>query len=378
MKVLMIDQWLPLQPYAQELCRPLSQEVDLTLATTRYYVSKREPFRVKCVLESKAKKSISGLARYFGGVLWMYGAALFGSYDVIHIQAFKKWEFEMLPFRMAKSIRKRKIVYTAHNILPHEHDDKQTKEADALKNWYRACDAIIVHNEQSRNVLIDFLPEVAEKIQVVPHGTFDTFSAFADQTVHDKTVFLQFGMFRKYKGIDFLLKAVSGFPKEIREKICIVIVGNQRKDQDDTDYKAILEAEGVSDFVYMDNHRVPDDKVAEYFNQADCCLFPYSNIYGSGALLMAYSFEKPVIASNIPTFTEETDYGKTGLLYEPGNAEDLRKAVIHFMKMPEEEKYQMKMNIQELCRTKYSWKVSAKRLKEIYEAVLDGRLFHQK
>ena len=81
------------------------------------------------------------------------------------------------------------------------------------------------------------------------------------------------------------MAAASLLPSEYREKIKIIIAGNQRKDLDDTDYQAIMDGLGVQDVVEFLPQRVPDEQVPDYFNRADCCLFPYKEIYGSGALL---------------------------------------------------------------------------------------------
>lgn len=367
MNVLMIDQWLPGQTYTLELARPLSGQVSLTLMTTRYYRPQQEAFRCKNVLETKVKEKRLGFLSYLRGLLSLYSAALLGRYDVLHVQAFKQQRFEMPAFILARRLMHRKLVYTAHNILPHESGG--SKEAEKLKQWYKLCDAIIVHNEHSKKVLIDFEPSAADKIHVLPHGTYREFSAFAKEQPHEKTVFLQFGMIRKYKGIDELLKAAAQLPDACRKKIRIVIAGNQRKDLDDTNYAAMIEEYGLGDFVTFNPVRIPDAQVPDYFNQADCCLFPYKEIYGSGALLMAYSFEKPVLASGIPTFVEETDGGKTGLLYDPGKEGALAEAIRRFADLSEAEKAAMKENIRTICKTKYSWTVSASALAGIYRTL---------
>ena len=82
---------------------------------------------------------------------------------------------------------------------------------------------------------------------------------------------------------------------------------------------------------------------------------------------MAYSFEKPVIVSGIPTFIEETDQGATGLIYDREEERGLTDALIRFAEMTETEKQTMKENIRRLCKTKYNWDVSAKTLASVYE-----------
>ncbi len=364
MKVLMVDHWLPSQTYALELSRKLAEHVELTLLTNLYFEPERESFQTLAVLESKVKEK--GMASYLRGLARLYREAVLGNYDVIHIQTFKQPRFEIPAFQLAQK-RGKKLVYTAHNILPHEGADQ--KEAELLKSWYRRCDAILVHNEHSRNVLLGFEPSIKEKVFVMPHGTYNDFAAFAQEKPHEKTVFLQFGMIRKYKGIDTLLKAASLLPEEAREKLSIVIAGNQRKELDDTDYRGMLEGYGLGDFVSLIPERIPDEQVPEFFNGSDCCLFPYKEIYGSGALLMAYSFRKPVIASDIPTFREETDGGKTGLLFQHEDAEALKDAMLRFLELGEAEKSAMRESIRDLCENKFSWAVSARTLANLYASL---------
>ncbi len=364
----MIDQWLPQQPYTQELARELGRRVDLTLAAPRSYRPKGEPFRCRSVLETKVKEKKLGMLSYLAGLCWLYGAALFGRYDAVHIQVFKKQSLEMPAFRLMKKLTRKKLVYTAHNILPHEHGGNQ-REAQQLRSWYRLCDAILVHNEHSRQVLLGFEPSVADKVHVIAHGTFDDYAGAVKDIPHEKTVFLQFGMIRKYKGIDALLQAASQLPEALRGQIRIVIAGNQRRELDDTDYRAMIDALGVGDVVDFRPQRVPDEELPGYFNGCDCCLFPYTNIYGSGALLLAYTFRKPVIASGIPTFVEETDGGKTGLLYDPADEQGLAKAIERFVALPEAEKAAMRRSTEEICRTKYSWSVSAEKLAALYRSL---------
>ncbi len=362
----MIEQMLPENTYSQELCRQLGKKVELTLATTRYYMPKQEPYRTRRVFETRVKSGIRQMVRYMGGVLWMYGAVLFGKYDVIHVQSFKKWAVEKPAVLLARRLTKKKLVYTAHNILPHEHGGN-SKEEQALREWYRICDAIIVHNEQSRQTLLGFEPGASGKVHVIPHGIFEDFSSLSKDMPHEKKVFLQFGMIRKYKGVDFLLKAASLIPQEYREKIRIVIAGKQWKNLDGTDYQGMVDQYKLHDFVTLNTDWIPDEEMPDYFNGADCCLFPYTNIYGSGALLMAYTFGKPVIASAIPAFVEETDEGRTGLLYGPGKEQELANAIMTFADLPAQKTDEMKRNIRDLCDHKYSWSVSADSLADIYQ-----------
>ena len=110
----------------------------------------------------------------------------------------------------------------------------------------------------------------------------------------------------------------------------------------------------------------PDEELDALYRQADICLFPYRDIYGSGALLMAYSYGKPVITSDIPAFREETQNGKTGILTDGEDPEKLKEAILQAADWSRKEYLDDQKEIEKLTEEKYSWKISAKILWEAY------------
>ncbi len=86
---------------------------------------------------------------------------------------------------------------------------------------------------------------------------------------------------------------------------------------------------------------------------------------------MAYSYQKPVIASNVPAFIEETDHGRTGLLFENENSEDLAGKIETAVSLKKEEIDLYKSAISELVTEKYNWNVSARKLFETYRGIIN-------
>ena len=111
--------------------------------------------------------------------------------------------------------------------------------------------------------------------------------------------------------------------------------------------------------------------MAELFETADACVFPYKEIFGSAALMMAYSFGKPVIASNIPAFLEETDNGRTGLLFESEAPDSLSKQLCYFSNMNYKDRETYSRHIAYLLKTKYNWKISAEKTTNVYRNALN-------
>jgi glycogen synthase len=87
---------------------------------------------------------------------------------------------------------------------------------------------------------------------------------------------------------------------------------------------------------------------------------------------MAYTYEKPVIASNIPVFVEETSEGSTGLLFESEDPSELAKAMMMACSWSREQKDAYKTKIRTLTEKKYNWSISAAKTAEAYEQVLSG------
>lgn len=287
-----------------------------------------------------------------------------GYYDIVHVQAFKNAKIEMELYE--RKNKKVKLVHTVHNLLPHEAKEEDYK---LYSSFYEKCDALIVHNEESKRQLIQHFNINENRINVVPHGAYNVEAPVICQNKNGKVHFLMFGVIRHYKGLDILLNAISKIPSQDREKMDFIIAGRQYQNQNDTDYKKMVSDLGISDCVRLVIRRIDDDELPELFGWADACIFPYTKIYGSGALLMAYAYNLPVIVSDVPVFVEETNNGKTGILFKNRDSKSLSEALITFSLLKENDKQSMKGEIKYLVEHKYNWHTSAKITENIYKNI---------
>lgn len=360
-KVLMIEQFLPGSTYTLELGKELKEWTELTIFCKRGAAVPVDGIRWSEGFYEGGKNKGYAMMAYFSG-LRKLDREMRG-YDVVHVQNFKAAAIE-IPFYLHRKGRCRFFVHTVHNLLPHEAVKRDRK---LYRQFYMACDLLIVHNQHCRRLLIEEYQIPSEKICVIPHGAY-TMIKKRDKRKQSGTVnFLQFGIFRQYKGIDILFQALSLIPKEQRKKIHVTVAGAQFPKLDPTDYFAMAERLGISEMVTVRCGHIPDEELDDLFGEADYCLFPYRNIYGSGALLMAYSYGKPVIVSDIPVFVEETEDGRTGALFTSEDPEDLKKVILQTVNWTKERYLACTDCIRKLVDGKHSWKNSAKALAEAYQ-----------
>lgn len=370
MKVLMIEFFYPENSYTEDLGVALNPYVDLTIACKKNVVLPKDGICWKPLLYEGYHSRLAAPFLYAKS-LWQIARDIKKNhYDVVHIQYMRAPKYEV---RLFLSLRRhyKILVNTIHTLVPHE-----ASEGDfALhREIYQKCDLMVVHNRTCKERLIKEYGVSDDRICIMPHGLYTveakerTVSGLA---VKEKTLsFLMFGQMRRYKGVDILLEAAAMIPKELRGRIRITVAGPQYHKIDGTDYAGMVQTLGIADFVTLMPRHIPKEEHSALFADADICVFPYRELYGSGALIMAYAFEKPVIVSDDPIFKEETDDGETGVLVKKEDPQALCNAMIAALSWTEEDFERRKHHIRLMNREKYSWEKSAGILCRAYEDTL--------
>jgi glycosyltransferase involved in cell wall biosynthesis len=190
-----------------------------------------------------------------------------------------------------------KIVWTAHNVVPHERvfDD----DVVARQELVRRCHAVIAHSEATASIVRGWN---ARAVEVVPAGVArrrssaspDRAAACAALGLDPALVrVLFFGMVREYKGVDLLLEAVSLLPREIA--LDIVIVG----ECDDGALRARLEsmaaAAPVRDRVRVRFEFLSEADLTDHLAASDFAVFPFRSVTSSSSVGHALAEGRPVI-----------------------------------------------------------------------------------
>jgi glycosyltransferase involved in cell wall biosynthesis len=370
LRVLMVDHFLPESIYTLELGNELKKRVELRVVTNRKFSPPAGlGFGVTPLFASEYRRmgKLKAALKYAWGLMVLALMIIFGCWDVVHVQTFKRMEAETRLYRLLKPFMKR-LVYTAHNIASHEEN---VREHAVMKGFFGVCDLIMVHNEYSRQELLAQYPGVkASAVAVIPHGVYNRYYREMGELpvkADGKTRFVFFGGIRQYKGVDILLRAISLLPEETRARCSFIIAGSQLPHLDDTDYVAMAAGLGIEKDVDFRIRYIDDDELRKIMGEADCCVLPYRSIYGSGTLLMAYSFGVISISSDLDAFREETDGGKTGLLFAAEHPEALAEAIERFLNLNAEEIETYRRGIESMRTGRHSWALSAEKLARCYQ-----------
>lgn len=138
-----------------------------------------------------------------------------------------------------------------------------------------------------------------------------------------KNVLLFFGFVRPYKGLDFLLSAISLLPEKKRPTL--LVAGEFWKGK--KKYEEKIQTIGIQKNVRVFDEYISPEQVPVFFAAADALVLPYVSSTNSAVLKMAFGFQTPVIATALPAHQDIIKDCQTGLLVEPKDAGALANAI---------------------------------------------------
>ncbi len=119
--------------------------------------------------------------------------------------------------------------------------------------------------------------------------------------------------------------------------------------------------------------KVAEAELPAYYSACDLLVLPsVSRLEAFGLVLVeAMASGKPVVASDLPGVREVVRDGKTGLLCEPFNADDLA-AKMGALASNEKTAVEMGAAGRKLAEERYSWEVIGSRIENVYNDVISG------
>jgi len=174
--------------------------------------------------------------------------------------------------------------------------------------------------------------------------------------------FLFVGRLSYEKGVDVLLQA---FERPELKEVNLKIVGTGPEEDKFRDY---VKKRGLKNVEFLGFR--PREEVIDFMQKAQALIFPslWPETFGL-VILEAYQSGTPVIATSIGASYDLVEEGKTGLLFERGNPDDLASEIIYLHENPHLALEMGKMAYQKFLR-EYTPEANYNKLMEIYNEVL--------
>ncbi|HVS30070.1 MAG TPA: glycosyltransferase family 4 protein, partial [Thermoanaerobaculia bacterium] len=238
--------------------------------------------------------------------------------------------------------------------------------------------AVFVHFERNRREFTETFGLPEERVGVIVHGNEEIFAELRAPGVTagairarlgippGRKVVLFFGLLSRYKGTDVLLEA---FPEVHRQTGArLVLAGFPSPEFDLAAQRQSARESGIEQAVIWMPEYIPTEEVAAWMEMAGVAVFPYRDIYQSGALHVAQTFGVPIVATAIRAMQDVIEHETSGLLVPPGDPAALGRAIIRILN-DEALAERLGARAAEDARQKFSWESIAAAILEHSERV---------
>lgn len=247
--------------------------------------------------------------------------AILRRFDILHIHwpdgfinqpgwltTFRRMAILFTVVTVAK-LRGTKIVWTVHNLLP--HDAYHPKLASRFLEWFALrADGLIFLGNSSMQVYRDKYGIAPKQVAaVIPHGHYrgvykampSKESARAELNLpEDKKILLFLGLIKPYKNVDRL---IADFIALNDPDTILVVAGSAGEGI----AQPLNDMSRGRDNVRLFLQFVPDDWLGVFYAAADIVVLPFKNILNSGSALLSLSFNRKIVAPALGTMVELRD-----------------------------------------------------------------------
>lgn len=314
MKVLLIDPWgiANTSEYLNGLISGLDKGVSLTVYTNYHFKIKVDANpEVQYVFFKKSEKMRRGVLRtIMRGIEYSFGYQRIirrlkkETFDVVHINWLLYYNLDILFLKKIKKYTD-KLVYTAHNVIPHERGEKYL---DQLNHIYELCDKIVLHGYSIKDEFIRYFPKYEEKIYIQKHGSnllpktqyeIERVPHIIREKIESfNKVAIYFGLIFFNKGVDRIVKCWD--PKW--EDSLLIVAGKQSSENNELD---ALKEKMQSQANILELNCYVDENVLNYMiSKSDFVVLPYRHASMSGVVFTAADFAKTILVTDTGAIKE--------------------------------------------------------------------------
>lgn len=279
------------------------------------------------------------------------------------------------------------LAYEIHTLYYDGVADRRRKGVPGFLNalakkaaWFgertiiRAADAIIVQTGALLDRVAALYRADPDKIFVVPNGIdvelFDSSDESERQNErrekgwNHRTVILYSGYLDRINGVDFLLRAAGRLPEELKIRSRLVIAGDGPLIET-VRRRAAAEPDFIEFLGRIDHRLMP-----RLYAAADVFVIPRPATDAGDSLvpiklLEAMAAAKAILASDLASFRETLDDGRSGILFRREDEEDFRRRLASLIGRPDRLEPLGRI-ARERVGDRYDWKKSRRLLQAVF------------
>jgi len=249
---------------------------------------------------------------------WTYPFAWRWSSSMPIVRRAPRWWFTtLLSFARLIGLR---VVYTAHNVLPHTpvFDDDRAARAALL----RRSDEVITLTDAAKTRLRDEFGVPASRVTVVPEGAPRDPGTPARVARPDRPLAVIFGHLDRYKGVDLLLDAAAAATGAID----VELLG----ESSDPAYAEALRGgldrlRGVGGGAQWQERRFSSEELECLLARATMVVFPFREITNSTSLRVAMAHRVPCALPSLPALAAVPR--AAAFWFEPNDLDELARVM---------------------------------------------------
>jgi len=226
-----------------------------------------------------------------------------------------------------------RTVVVCHNVLPHE---SRPADKQLTRLLLRRAGAALTHSatEAARARALapgarvaaarmpPHLPAAAPAVHLNGHAADHAAERAAVPGLRECRL-LFFGIVRPYKGLDVLLRALARAPGQVT-----LTVAGEFWGKAEAETRALIGELGLAGRVTLRPGYVPADQIPGLFAGTDALVLPYRSATSSQNAWLAFEFGVPVVVTRAGTLADAVQDGVDGVVCEPGDEDDLLRALV--------------------------------------------------
>lgn len=217
---------------------------------------------------------------------------------------------------------RKKLVVTIHDGRPHTGDD--SKKSQFVRRLLKTYTKRFLLLNKKENKLFEEGYGINPAYIYNSHlGYYEMLHMYGNKTVNKQNYILFFGRISPYKGIEYLLKAMTIVHKTHPETR-VIIAGKG-------EYNFNVEPYMQLDYIEFRNKFIELDELADLIRGSQFTVCPYTEATQSGVVYSSFALNTPVVATRVGGLPEMIDDGETGILVPPCDEQSLAQAIMDLL-----------------------------------------------